>query len=305
MSDILKKIEKINIAVFGDIMLDEYVIGSVERISPEAPVPILKLEEKKYFLGGCGNVVKNIIDVGVKNVTCFSEIGHDASGIAIEKQLKKNNVRSILFKTSKPTIKKTRYVSKDLHQQLLRVDTEDFSNYKYLSYDNYKDIIENYDFSKFNFIIISEYNKGFLNRELIEFLSTFRKKLIIDPKSTGFTIFGKCHTCLPNNKEYDEISVLHPSFLENSYFILKTLGKDGMELINKNNTVLIKNTPAEIFNVTGAGDSATAIYTICLSLGYDPLFSAKVANSCANHVVTKKFTSTVSKDFFLEMLYNS
>jgi len=286
----LKAIKDIKILVVGDIMLDHYVCGEVERISPEAPVPILRATEEYYALGGCGNVIRNLKSIGA-SVTCIAAIGNDLAGKKIMDELDELNVVSNLIVREEMTTKKTRYIANNGHTQMFRVDREDV---KYVKLNSLR-IEDDHDV-----IIVSDYDKGMVTSSLMSFLKEMNIPIIVDPKPNNMWLYDDVFMITPNKKEYDEIctSDTHP-FARGIRYILKTLGKDGMELLEDEEKVCsVSAIPVDVYNVTGAGDTVVAMVSLSLAMGLEVEAAVKVANKCAQYVVTQPGTSVVPKKMF-------
>ena len=296
----MKKLEEIRILVIGDIMLDKYVVGNVERISPEAPVQIVQVIEEYSNLGGAGNVVKNIRDLGVQ-VDCIASIGNDDSGKIISRKLNNLSIGDYLINESEITIVKERIVANSRKIQMLRIDRE---NVKKI---HSKPIIEKLQkyFTNHspNIIIVSDYAKGLINNEVMTYLKEQPYKIIVDPKPQHTYYYNEVFMITPNEKEFSEMQLDYPIGPQNIDYLLITKGKCGMYIEDFNQSW---NIPAEevhqIYNLSGAGDTVIAMMGVCLSLEINPVNSAKIANACAAHVVTKPDTSTVPKEIFLKIL---
>jgi len=289
----VRKVEDINILVVGDIMLDHYIYGNAERLSPEAPVPVVKVTKEYYNLGGCGNVVRNIRKLG-PNVTCVAAIGKDKAGSIIHKELKKLNVSKKIIETDEVTTQKIRIVANQGHTQIVRVDKEEIKPVKLGEFK-----IEN----DFDVIVISDYAKGMITADLMSKIKKLDAPIIADPKPSNMWLYNDIFMITPNKKEYDEIclSSEHP-FSKNIRYVLRTLGKDGMELIEEEETCSIPSIPVDVYNVIGAGDTVISVMAVCISLGIDVNIAAKIANDCARHVITQPGTSTIYKKTFLKSM---
>lgn len=289
------------ILVIGDIMLDKYTVGDVERISPEAPVPVVKVTEEYSSLGGCGNVVRNIDSLG-EMADCFASIGHDRDGKQIESQLDSYNIGNYLVKKSEVTTVKERIVANSRKIQMIRVDREITKKVQFKSIeDKIQDYFEKNDPS---LIVISDYAKGMITMDLMSFLRKTNKKIIVDPKPGNGHVYGSVFMLTPNEKEWKEMMITTPqSNLNGVKYVLITKGKSGMTLFDFNQSWDI---PAEdthmVYNVSGAGDTVVAVMAVCLSKGLNPLNAAKVSNACASYVVTQPGTSTVPYHVFKECL---
>ena len=277
----------IKIAVVGDCMLDIYYYGTVDRISPEAPVPIFKANnaEPEFRLGGACNTALNLAKLGVQT-SLFGFVGKDIGASYIETYLSENNIDSHLFKLSNfPTITKNRYFANN--QQIIRIDQEDTNDNLYNKKNKDKLILsltnrEDY----YHAIIISDYGKGALSGLTLNTILTECKQppIFVDPKITDWGHYEGAFCITPNWKEFKnachvpnlkfhlgEVAkyAMDQCLKHNIEHILITLGSDGMVLINKNTDVIVQPAKAaEIYDVSGAGDTviATIAAAYCKSL---------------------------------------
>jgi len=289
----VKSPSKVNVLVVGDIMLDTYIIGEVERISPEAPVPILEVKEEFQTLGGCGNVVRNLREIGA-SVTCLSVIANDKNGNLIEEELNKIGATSLLYNGAKTTTTKERIIASARRIQMLRVDREKIEQ---IEFSILKKLLKN-DNQKYDIIIVSDYAKGVISKELISYLIDMNSKVIIDPKPKNVHCYRDAFIITPNKKEFKEIKFHDKDIKNHVDYILETRGREGMILHGKKYMWKIKAQEVEVYNVSGAGDTVVASLAICISMGWDIIDSAVIANRCAGYVVTKTGTSTVPKHLF-------
>ncbi|MGD2072716.1 MAG: PfkB family carbohydrate kinase [Candidatus Thorarchaeota archaeon] len=296
----MKKIGDVNVLVVGDIMLDKYIIGEVERISPEAPVPIVKAKRKTFTLGGCGNVVRNIREIGA-NVSCLSSIMQDEAGKVITEKLKDIEVEDLLTDSSLVTTVKERVIASERQIQMLRIDHEINEKINHLDLINF---LQNSKVKRFDTIVVSDYAKGVVSKGLMEHLRSLNSPIIVDPKPENFKIYGKVFMFTPNEKEWNNIKQSESFFSMGSKYILITKGRTGMELRDFNQHWEIPAPEVhQIYNVSGAGDTVIAIMSTCLSLGFNPLESAKIANKCAGYVVTQPGTSIIPKEIFNKFIH--
>ena len=289
----MKKIEDIKILVVGDIMLDKYIVGEVNRISPEAPVPIVKVTDQYSTLGGCGNVVRNIAESGAQ-VYCAASIANDSNGRTVVEKLEETGAVSALVWCSRTTTVKERIIADQRKVQMLRVDREIIHPIDYSHIINELEIM--LTDIKFDMIVVSDYAKGMITWELMEYLRSLDTDIIIDPKPENATLYGRSLMLTPNKEEWINMEIEDGCTAE---FILVTEGKDGMTLYDQRQgyaKIKIPGEPVEIFNVSGAGDTVVAIMAVCLSLDIYPDKAARVANSCAAYVVTQSGTSVVPKN---------
>lgn len=296
----MKPIEETRILVIGDIMLDKYVVGNAERISPEAPVPIVHVTDEYHTLGGCGNVVRNIAEQGAI-VDCMASIGPDDDGIIIETELQGIGARPIMIYGSKMTIVKERVIADHRKIQMLRVDRECV-----------KDIDAMNTIKKFqvqcrepyDMIVISDYAKGMITPGLMKFLKEEQSTpIIVDPKPNHVEMYNNVFMITPNEKEWAKMLFASPYTLDHVHFILQTQGNKGMtlldNLVDERWTIEAEDVP--VYNVSGAGDVVVAMMAVCLSQGLNVLDSAYIANKCAGYAVTQPQTCVIPKNKFKEI----
>lgn len=291
----MKNIEDANILVVGDIMLDKYTIGSVTRISPEAPVPIVNVNNAYEQIGGCGNVASNLKSLGA-NVTCMASVGDDVYGNKIIKMLDELGIHSFVRKSSKLTTVKERIVAGARQIQMLRLDYEYVDP---LYADKILPSASKLKDGKFDYIVISDYAKGVISYQLVETLRMLNTPIIADPKPKNIHCYSNIFMLTPNKKEFDEI--FH--CLEFAQYTLVTLGRDGMRLYEQNDPegYHIEGVPIDVYNVAGAGDVCVATVTAAMAMGFDPKEAAVIANTCANESVKHVGTCRVNKDLFNEI----
>jgi D-beta-D-heptose 7-phosphate kinase/D-beta-D-heptose 1-phosphate adenosyltransferase len=304
------------IIVIGDVMLDEYVFGKVSRISPEAPVPVVEVEKKVYQPGGAAYVASLIGYLsGVPYL--ISIVGEDTFGECIVKELSKNNISSenILVDKSRPTTLKTRVIAH--HQQLVRIDVENKNSID-------KSLIERLinNFQKLvkyaDGIIISDYAKGVivpnLFMKVIEIAKKEKKIITVDPKPT-YCLFYKGVTAItPNTQEVEssiKMNITDENMLNiagkkllnrlNCSAVLITRGEHGMALFEKNKKPYFISTKAkEVFDVTGAGDTVIATFTLSLCAGASFLEAAHISNYAAGVQVGKLGTAKITKEEIID-----
>ncbi len=287
---------KLKVLVIGDFMIDEYIFGSSKRMSPEAPVPVLIPEATQVLPGGAGNVALNLHALGA-NVSCLGYVGNDNAGNKLMQILneKKINTEQLFLTDYKTTIKK-RFISND--KQMLRVDSEEIVN----------DWIPNisYDFSNYDLIILSDYNKGVLNNDWFTRINF--KNIFVDPKKDNFSFYSNCSIITPNLKELEQASKKTINndkelvdacmkILDHSNFkyIVAKKSERGMSIVGSDG--LIEHIDAhKVLNadVTGAGDTVISTFSLVYSLSNDVIEAAKIANIAASIVVNKTGTATVT-----------
>jgi D-beta-D-heptose 7-phosphate kinase/D-beta-D-heptose 1-phosphate adenosyltransferase len=317
LKNLLSKLKNKNphIAIIGDLILDKFLFGDTNRISPEAPVQVVNIKKEENLLGGAGNVANNLIALGSK-VSIFSVIGNDKNGEIILNLCKKNNIDtdSIVLDENRPTTEKTRILASS--QQIVRADREIKSD---ISSDFEQKIITLFEqkIKDFDVVIISDYAKGvltnFLTQKVIQVSNSHKIRTIVDPKGTDFSKYNGAFLIKPNKKEAslivdsENIDLIGEKILNKFSFenLLITLSEDGMKLFtkNNNNTIKIEHIPTvakEVFDVTGAGDTAIASLSFALASDVDLINSMKFANTASGIVIGKVGTSTVNLNEILE-----
>lgn len=306
----LFKIKDINVLVFGDYMVDKYIIGDVSRISPEAPVPVIEVKSKIQKLGGAGNVVNNLISLGAK-VRTLGCIGNDLAGEFLIENFKSNNIDISYFKKYNliNTIIKTRVVSKN--QQFLRID-EETKEPLLIDYLNFIKLNKDKIFEDIDVLIISDYAKGAVTKEVTELLiSKAREKsipIIVDPKGNNYSKYSGATICTPNVKELSDVIgkkiELETDIQKYGYelcksidlkYLVLTRSEKGISLINREN--IKHDFPAivkEVVDVSGAGDTVVAIIALTFALNYEIDEICKISNLAASVVISKFGTSTLS-----------
>ena len=297
----MRKLQDTRILVVGDIMLDRYIVGDVERISPEAPVPIVHVKEEYSTLGGCGNVVRNLRELGCQ-VDCLSSIGIDIDGETISEELKYIGAQPLLFYGSKQSIVKERIIADQRKVQMLRIDRETI-----IPVDPKLpiDIFTRLCRDRYNMIVVSDYAKGMISSGLMEFLKHEQNAdIIVDPKPQNGGIYNGVFMVTPNEKEWQQMMFSSAYTLNHVKFILETKGNKGMKLIDNQTekAIEIPAEPVAVYNVSGAGDTVVAVMAACLSIDLDPVKAAKVANKCAGYVVTQPGTSVIPQNKFIQNL---
>jgi D-glycero-beta-D-manno-heptose-7-phosphate kinase len=307
----IKKFSQARILVIGDVIIDHFIWGSVSRISPEAPVPVVNVTHENLLLGGAANVLNNLYALG--SIACLSGvIGTDPIGDKLLELLEKlpSPTEGIIRIPDRPTMKKTRIVAQG--QQVVRFDREIPGEFtaKIIA-KLIKFISEN--INNYQAIIISDYSKGMISQLFMDELRDIipdNMPVIVDPKPNNPERFKGATIITPNNHEAEIISgikISGPESLKkaasvlldifNSEAVLITRGESGMYLLDKNNNVYsIPTVAKEVFDVTGAGDTVIATLALGLSTGLSFVNSATLANTAAGIVVGKVGTATVSSE---------
>jgi D-beta-D-heptose 7-phosphate kinase / D-beta-D-heptose 1-phosphate adenosyltransferase len=315
MSNLASRLDQFidrRILCVGDLMLDRYIYGQVERISPEAPIPVLHVHRETATLGGAGNVVRNIAALGGRT-DIIGVIGPDEAGKDLAKEFETlTNVTVHLYTdASRPTTQKTRFVAGS--QQLLRADRE---SAKPIAPQIEKKIIEQLPdaIKDCDAVILSDYVKGVLTPKIISETIRLAKKadkiVIVDPKGRNFARYKSADVLTPNRKELgDATGTPITSFAEaeaaartliNDFDIgavLVKLGAEGVCLVCKDKAAMHLQTRArEVFDVSGAGDTVIATLTLALISGFSSTEAAELANTAGSLVVGKVGTASVTRD---------
>jgi D-beta-D-heptose 7-phosphate kinase / D-beta-D-heptose 1-phosphate adenosyltransferase len=297
------------VMVIGDIMLDEQLWCRVERISPEAPVPIAEVTSTTHVPGGAGNVAANISALGGTPIL-IGVIGKDGSAQKLLQALKKNRIDSscIVSDGDRPTILKSRVIA--ANQQVVRVDRETKEE---ISSDTVSRIIRaiKNKLPLCSAVIISDYGKGTITKKIIEAVMNYSKAhglpVAVDPKGKDYSKYKGATVITPNKKEASIASLVEITDetslnsagkkllkISGSKNVLITRGKEGMSLFSKNGkTVHIPSVPREVFDITGAGDTVISTVAIALASGAEILDAVILSNHAASVVITKVGTQPV------------
>ena len=330
---IVNNFNKSRILVIGDLILDEYIWGSVDRISPEAPVPVLWANKRTFVPGGAANVANNLRSLDGE-VCLVGVAGKDKNTDIFVSELKKRkiNTKGIFIESGRHTTLKTRIIAG--HQQMVRVDWEHTHPLpKELNTRIIKFIKKNID--SFDAIIIEDYGKGVINKHLLEeliSLSRAHKKIItVDPKEENFQYYRGVTSITPNRRELEnairnlkiqdttnrfkinndrlftdkDIDLAARQILEYLKLesILVTLGEHGMQLFDKTGRLThIPTVAQEVFDVSGAGDTVISTFTLGLCCGATKLEAAHIANYAAGIVVGKLGTAVTTRKELSERL---
>lgn len=326
LKKIINRFNKAKILVIGDLILDEYIWGSVDRISPEAPVPVVWANKRTYVPGGAANVANNISSLDGK-VSLVGIIGKDKYADILRAELKKRKIatQGIFVEPQRHTTLKTRIIAG--HQQVVRVDWENVETLsKELNQKIVKFIEKNID--EFDAVIIEDYGKGMINPQLLEKLIGLtrysRKVITVDPKEEHFQYYRDVTAITPNRKELEnaiinlkikdaankfkvntdrlftdkDIDFAAGQILKylNLDSLLVTLGEQGMRLFENSGRIThIPTVAQEVFDVSGAGDTVVACFTLALALGANRLEAAHIANFSAGIVVGKLGTAVTTR----------
>ncbi|WP_456399570.1 D-glycero-beta-D-manno-heptose-7-phosphate kinase [Persephonella sp.] len=307
---ILSKFPKKNILVVGDLILDKYLWGEVERISPEAPVPVVDVKEESFNLGGACNVAWNISKLE-GNVYIAGVVGEDYNGEILLNMLRDHKINPIVVKDKKrPTTEKTRIIA--VSQQLMRIDREDKNklphNIQNRLLEEIKKIID-----KIDAVIVSDYGKGVVTKKIMDFLVDTGIPIFVDPKPSNFNLYSGVTIVTPNKKEAYECikkdrsipvdkvgkEIMKKLGLEN---LLITLGSEGMALFTEGELIKIPAKAKKVFDVTGAGDTVVSVLALSKISGGSWIQSASLANYAAGYVVGEIGTAAVDRDTLLSLI---
>ncbi len=305
LNNIMKKLSQNTpspVLVVGDIILDRYQHGEVERISPEAPVPVVRVIKEEFRLGGAANVANNIKALGGR-VEIIGAVGKDYGGDVVKGLLRSLKIEASLVELEEyPTIEKTRIIAR--RQQVVRVDKEQASieDLLYLRARGLLEKIKNWN----GVIVISDYGKGFLGRKSLSEIFGSGRCTIVDPKQRNFSNYYAPYLITPNKKEGEELSGMSMGSKEEILGagrniikrmrcknLLITLGPKGMVLFEGKEIYHLPSYAREVFDVTGAGDTVVGVVALGLAAGLSLLESCIFANFCAGKVVGKVGTATV------------
>ena len=309
LMELLDRAQGKRIAVIGDAMLDVYLTGDVERISPEAPVPVVRVRERKYALGGAANVAQNVVAIGA---TCdlVATVGSDRGGETLRAMLRAigENGRSLVT-VDRPTTQKTRIVARS--QQLVRVDEEEDAD---LSGEEMSRVLAAVEAAvgEADAVVLEDYNKGVLVpgviRSAIDAAVEKHIPIVVDPKFKNFFEYRGATVFKPNRRELEAalgaaVDVDHPDAVPATLrklgveHILLTLGDRGMALFSAQGEVARVPTVArEVYDVVGAGDTVTAYLASMMAAGASPTEAAEIANVAAGIEVGKLGAATVTRE---------
>ncbi|MFY9100998.1 D-glycero-beta-D-manno-heptose-7-phosphate kinase [Aliarcobacter cryaerophilus] len=314
----IKLNKKPNILVIGDLMIDHYLWGSCDRISPEAPVQVVNVKKESSVLGGAGNVINNLVTLG-SVVDVISVIGNDSVANELKSLLEKIDVptSNLVVENNRKTSKKSRLIASQ--QQVLRYDMESIDD---INENSHKQIIQTLEknINKYSSIILSDYGKGVLTtnltKEIIKIANKNSIKVLVDPKGKDYSKYKGSYTLTPNKKEAMEatnIDIKDESSLIEALKSLKTqcelevslitLSEQGIAIFDDELT--IKPTVArEVYDVTGAGDTVIASIAFALGNNLDIKDAIYFANLAAGVVVGKIGSATTTLDEIYEYEYS-
>lgn len=305
------RLEGHRVLVVGDLMLDHYIWGSVQRISPEAPVPVVNVLRESVLLGGAGNVLHNILTLGGRGLLC-GVVGADDAGRWLSEDLKAKGVEigGIVVEDERPTTKKTRIIAHQ--QQIVRYDHEKKSQ---ISSKTEKKFIQfiNEQIYHIDCMVISDYAKGVITKGLLRTILPLALRrgipVVVDPKVHHFSLYKKVTVVTPNHLEASQasgIEIVDEATLRQAgkvllkklgcRAVLITRGEQGMSLFDKSGEITHIPTEArQVFDVTGAGDTVVSTLSLAISAGAPLPAAARLANHAAGVVVGMVGTTAIEK----------
>ena len=310
--------KKANVLVIGDLILDEFLWGDVSRISPEAPVPVVWVKRESFMPGGASNVANNIKSLGANTFIAWV-IGDDERGAILKGELDQKGIDTcgIIVDESRPTTLKTRVVAQ--HQQVVRIDKENvsaLSDAMILRIINYtKSVMD-----KLDAVIIEDYGKGVITprllKEIVPLAKRHNKIISVDPKEEHLKYYQGITLITPNNHEASKavgFQIKDAATLKKAgaemlkkfkcKISLITLGENGMAVFQKDKPMRhIPTVAQEVFDVSGAGDTVIACYTLALASGADPVQAAHISNCAGGIVVGKVGIAVVSPGELLKKI---
>jgi D-beta-D-heptose 7-phosphate kinase/D-beta-D-heptose 1-phosphate adenosyltransferase len=316
--EILDRVHGVRVLVLGDVMLDRFVYGSVARVSPEAPIPVLEVSRSVDSAGGAANVARNVASIGA-NVTLVGVVGNDVWAADLREQIATSAAidAQLIVDFERPTTVKTRYVADG--QQMLRADREMRTS---LGEDVERRVLQQFEDSlrHADVVVLSDYAKGVLServiRAAIRAARDANKPVIVDPKARDLGKYTGATVLTPNRSEIqaacgfecatdETVENAARSFLDKNVCdaMVVTRGKDGMSVVSKGQAAVHLRTMArQVFDVSGAGDTAVAAMSLGLAAGANIVSAATLANWAAGIVVGKLGTAVVTAPELIEQL---
>jgi D-beta-D-heptose 7-phosphate kinase/D-beta-D-heptose 1-phosphate adenosyltransferase len=321
MHDLIQRFSDCRLLVVGDLMIDEYVWGAVDRISPEAPVQVVSVLREDLTLGGAGNVANNLRALGAR-VAVAGVVGTASDGNHLIEMFRELAVdcRGVVQEAERPTTRKTRIIASNQH--VLRVDRETKRDIAAASFDRLAHFVESV-MPEMDAVLVSDYNKGLITRELMARLTAAARRqgkaVIVDPKGVDYLKYKSATLLTPNRKEaslasgvqiVDDASlsaaarqIMATAELDQ---LLITLGQEGMALFQTDKPVYRVATRArQVYDVSGAGDTVLSVLGLALGLGASFEESTKMANAAAGVVVGKVGTAPIRIEELLSAVTNT
>jgi D-beta-D-heptose 7-phosphate kinase/D-beta-D-heptose 1-phosphate adenosyltransferase len=298
-----------HVLVIGDVMIDHYIWGGCERISPEAPVQVVDVKEQTQLLGGAGNVINNLLSLGL-DVSLASVVGDDDNAQVVNDLLQAAGAEALnVVEAGRLTTKKSRVMAQK--SQVLRLDQETRTPISSETESALLDLVRQY-LADIDMVLVSDYGKGVctpsLLADVIKLAQEKGKKVLVDPKGQDFSKYQGAYLLTPNRKELqqatdiaidDEQSLIKAlaamQQVTNSELVMATLSEDGIALFDDELTI-IPTVAKEVYDVTGAGDTVIAALAYALLQQQSPQQAVEFANMAAGVVVGKIGSATVTID---------
>ena len=298
------KLKKEYVSVFGDIILDKFTYCENSRLNPEAPTLLVNAKRSEYKLGGCSNVANNLKALNIEPIL-YGIIGRDEAGRKIEELT--GDIEQKIIYSSTPTILKERFVSEHYGSQILRVDYEEKEN---LTQSGLEEIINYFNKNPTQYTIISDYNKGMITKDLVEYLKSTTTKIFVDPKPENIDLYYDVYLIKPN---LSEASQIYGKKIENTN---EAVAKAGLELVkkyrsnfiitrsDKGSTLITKDrkvkhitqNPVEVYDVTGAGDTYISALVYGLIKTGIMNNAINIAQNASKLVVQKPGTAVIREE---------
>ncbi len=311
----LDSFKDISVLVVGDIILDRYIWGKVERISPEAPVPVVEVRKMEDRLGGAGNVVRNLLTLGIKSSLC-GFIGDDEDGRAVLKMLEKDGAgrEGVMIDKERPTSVKTRVIAHN--QQVVRIDRESKIQPTPALREGFAALVEA-QFENYDALIVSDYGKGVISSNLLRRFEEFKRKgktgvgkkvLFLDPHPANYDQYTAITVAKPNRREAEKASGIKIDSREKAYeagqillnkwnaeMMVISLGEDGLAIIEAGKTdgIFLETVAQNVFDVSGAGDSVVAVFCAAMACGAKSVVAGDLANIAGGIAVSEVGTVAV------------
>lgn len=318
IEDAFEAFNGLKIMVVGDVMIDSYILGTVSRISPEAPVPIINLNKQEDRLGGAANVALNLVALGVQT-EIVSVVGKDDASKTMKRLLDEASIAShgLVESESRKTTIKTRVIGNQ--QQLLRVDNEQTNEITTEEEEALMGMVEKGIANGVQAIILEDYNKGVLTQRVIESIVYLANKhqvtTTVDPKKDNFFAYRNVTLFKPNLKELREglnvqIDMKEMATLESAILKMEerlhnkisfvTLSEHGVYVKEGNEKSHLKAHKRDIADVSGAGDTVIGVATACLAVGLNPVEMAQIANLAGGIVCEQSGVVAIDKQILMQ-----
>jgi len=311
----LERTRDLPILVVGDIMLDRYIWGKVERISPEAPVPVVRTTRVEDRLGGAGNVARNLVRLGAR-VTLCGFVGDDAEGQTLLSIMERDRMQKdgVIIDRGRPTCLKTRVIAHA--QQVVRIDREETALPTPALCEGFAAVVDAHIDAN-RALIISDYGKGCVSEAVMRKVQQARKSgrlglgarpLVVDPHPANYGLYNGVSVAKPNRREAEEASGIRitdrGSALRAGQALLRkwdaemmlvTLGEDGLAIVSgeKDDGIFLETVAIEVHDVSGAGDTVTAVFSAALACGASSAVAGDLANIAAGIVVSEVGTVAI------------